>query len=128
MRARFPVRLSAPMSIPTVLMRLQAPGLEVERGTSFVAQAPCDVVENILSELTAPPLVPANDSQAHGDNTQGFSRDVVALDAIVSVAGIAENLAHACGHELGVLWGRRQRIAERSPRSGHCYSEGGSRL
>jgi hypothetical protein len=105
-----------------MVMGLLAKALQVQLSLNIVLQTPRREVEQILRELPGPPLVPAFNRQGQDDGAECVSLDTVTLDAIIALAGPAQDLASLGCHTFRVLGRWRDHVAESATATSHQAS------
>lgn len=111
-------------------MRSLTTRLKFQLREVVLRQAPGNQVQDVLSELTAGPLIAIDDGQVQGDQAESFTRDTVAFDALVALTGPGKDLLRLRLDAGKLFWFWLQAVLERSLRSSHVVyaqaREGGS--
>lgn len=74
------------MRVTTVRVRYLTTRLKLQL-CSVVGQPPGHQVQDVLRQLTAGPLVPVDDGEVQRDHAESLTRDPMALDPVVTLAG-----------------------------------------
>lgn len=107
------------MRIATVIMRLLTPRRQVQL-RDLDRDAPGHIVQDVLHDLPACPLVTASNCEIHDDNAEGLACDAVTRDLIVTLA--CSRLGPSDQpRDHGRI--RLDRVLEGPGRSGHGYEQ-----